>query len=103
MIVYCGTLLHSFPGYLLFSQTAIVSLAQSEYEIVDDFSGYKPGADGFGHSDHKHGPVKSSSGRLVMFTVHATWPGPGPVPNYINPAGYRSLHKILAHEYRLAN
>jgi len=30
-----------------------VPLVQSEYEIVDDFSGYKPGADGFGHSDHK--------------------------------------------------
>jgi hypothetical protein len=58
-----------------------VPLVQSEYEIVDDFSGYKPGADDFGHSDHKQGPVKRSSARLVMFTVHATWPGSSPVPN----------------------
>ena len=81
-----------------------VPLVQSEYKIVDDFSGYKSGADGIGYSDHK---LRACYKVRVQVCVAYCARPPGLDPNRLRirvmlPRTV-AMHKVLVHGYRLAN
>lgn len=81
-----------FPDTFSLANRLFVPLVQSEYKIVDDFSGYKPGADGTGYSDHKlRACYKFRLQVCVAYCArHCPRPRPAPKKNKSNAAENRS-------------
>jgi hypothetical protein len=72
-----------------------VPLVQSEYKIVDDFSGYESGAGATGYSDHKLRACYKVRVRACVAYCARPWHGPRPAPNYSNAAGNRTHAQSL--------